>query len=47
MPLPPGLRAEVRRTTTLLAVVESQIAEVEAERDRIVAPGRLRGGAGR
>ena len=36
-PLPPGLRAEVRRTTTLLAVVESQIAEVEAERDRIVA----------
>ena len=36
-PLPPGLCAEVRRTTTLLAVVESQIAEVEAERDRIVA----------
>ena len=36
-PLPPNLRAEVRRTTTLLAVVESQIAEVEAERDRIVA----------
>ena len=36
-PLPPGLRAEVRRTTALLAVVEGQIAEVEAERDRIVA----------
>ena len=36
-PLPPGLRAEVRRTTALLAVVENQIAEVEAERDRIVA----------
>ena len=36
-PLPPGLCAEVRRTTTLLAVVEGQIAEVEAERDRIVA----------
>ena len=36
-PLPPGLCAEVRRTTTLLAVVESQIAEVKAERDRIVA----------
>ena len=36
-PLPPGLRAEVRRTAALLAVVESQIAEVEAERDRIVA----------
>ena len=36
-PLPPGLRAEVRRAATLLAVVEGQIAEVEAERDRIVA----------
>ena len=36
-PLPPGLRAEVRRTAALLAVVEGQIAEVEAERDRIVA----------
>ena len=36
-PLPPGLCAEVRRTAALLAVVESQIAEVEAERDRIVA----------
>ena len=36
-PLPPGLRAEVRRTGALLAVVEGQIAEVEAERDRIVA----------
>ena len=36
-PLPPGLRAEVRRTATLLAVVEGQVAEVEAERDRIVA----------
>ena len=36
-PLPPGLRAEVRRTATLLAVVAGQIAEVEAERDRIVA----------
>ena len=36
-PLPPGLRAEVRRTTALLEVVEGQIAEVEAERDRIVA----------
>ena len=36
-PLPPGLCAEVRRTTALLAVVEGQIAEVEAERDRIVA----------
>ena len=36
-PLPPGLRAEVRRTAALLAVVEDQIAEVEAERDRIVA----------
>ena len=36
-PLPPGLHAEVRRTTALLAVVEGQIAEVEAERDRIVA----------
>ena len=37
MPLPPGLSAEVRRTATLLAVVEGQIVEVEAERDRIVA----------
>ena len=36
-PLPPGLHTEVRRTTALLAVVEGQIAEVEAERDRIVA----------
>ena len=36
-PLPTGLRAEVRRTTALLAVVEGQIAEIEAERDRIVA----------
>ena len=36
-PLPPGLRAEVRRTAALLAMVEGQIAEVEAERDRIVA----------
>ena len=36
-PLPPGLRAEVRRTATLLAVVEDQIGEVESERDRIVA----------
>ena len=36
-PLPPGLRAEVRRTAALLAVVEGQIAEVEAERDCIVA----------
>ena len=36
-PLPPGLCAEVRRTTALLEVVEGQIAEVEAERDRIVA----------
>ena len=36
-PLPPGLRAEVQRTATLLAVVEGQIVEVEAERDRIVA----------
>ena len=35
--LPPGLRAEVRRTAALLAVVEGQVAEVEAERDRIVA----------
>ena len=43
-PLPPGLRAEVRRTTTLLEVVEDQIAEVEAERDRIVA--RAVSGAG-
>ena len=37
MPLPPGLCAEVRRTAALLEVVEGQIAEVEAERDRIVA----------
>ena len=36
-PLPPGLRAELRRTAALLAVVEGQVAEVEAERDRIVA----------
>ena len=35
-PLPPGLRAEVRCTAALLAVVEDQIGEVEAERDRIV-----------
>ena len=35
-PLPPGLRAEVRRTGALLEVVEGQIAEIEAERDRIV-----------
>ena len=35
--LPPGLRAEVRRMAALLAVVEGQVAEVEAERDRIVA----------
>ena len=44
-PLPPGLRAEVRRTTALLEVAEDQIAEVEAERDRIVA--RAVSGAGR
>ena len=36
-PLPPGLRAELRRTAALLAVVEGRVAEVEAERDRIVA----------
>ena len=36
-PLPPGLRVEVRRASALLAVVEGQITEVEAERDRIVA----------
>ena len=36
-PLPPGLRAEVRRAGALLDVVEGQIAEIEAERDRIVA----------
>ena len=36
-PLPPGLRAELRRTAALLAVVEGHVAEVEAERDRIVA----------
>ncbi len=36
-PLPPGLHAEVRRASALLAVVEDQITEVEAERDRIVA----------
>ena len=31
---PPGLRAEVRRTSMLLEVVERQLAEIE--RDRIV-----------
>ena len=36
-PLPPGLRAELRRSAALLAVVAGQVAEVEAERDRIVA----------
>ena len=35
--LPPGVRAEVRRTRAILAAVEAQIAEVEAERDRRVA----------
>ena len=39
-PLPPGVRAEVRRTHTLLGAVEAQIAEVERERDRIVARAR-------
>ena len=33
-PLPPLVHAEIRRARTLLAVVEGQIAEVEAERDR-------------
>ena len=35
--LPPGVRAEIRRTRAILAAVEAQIAEVEAERDRRVA----------
>ena len=39
-PLPPGIRAEVRRTHVLLGAVEAQIAEVERERDRIVARAR-------
>ncbi len=39
-PLPPGIRAEIRRTHALLGVVEAQIAEVEQERDRIVARAR-------
>ena len=34
-PLPPGTRAEVCRARALLEVVEEQIAEVEAERDRV------------
>ena len=41
-PLPPGVRAEVRRTRAILAAVEAQIAEVEAERDRRVAQARCR-----
>ena len=35
-PLPPRVHAEIRRAKALLAVVEGQIAEVEAERDRLV-----------
>ena len=35
-PLPPGVHAEIRRAARLLRLVEEQIAEVEAERDRIV-----------
>ena len=42
-PLPPGVRAEVRRAYALLGAVEAQIAEVERERDRIVA--RAKGGS--
>ena len=39
-PLPPGTRAEVRRAKALLEVVEGQIAEIEAERNRIVERAR-------
>ena len=50
-PLPPGVRAEILRAKALLEVVEGQIAEVEAERDRIVerarAGTRMQGGADR
>ena len=35
-PLPPRVHAEIRRAKALLAVVEGQVAEVEAERDRLV-----------
>ena len=50
-PLPPATRAEVRRAKALLEVVEGQIAEIEAERNRIVERARsgttVHGGAER
>ena len=39
-PLPPGVRADIRRAKVLLEVVEEQIAEIEVERDRIVERAR-------
>ena len=44
--LPSRARAEIRRARALLSVVEDQIAEVEAERDRLVEGDGARG-AGR
>ena len=38
--LPPGVRAEMRRTAELLAAVDGRIAEVEAERDHLVEGAR-------
>ena len=40
--LPPGVHGEICRATRLLELVEEQIAEVEAERDRIVERARDR-----
>ena len=41
-PLPPRVRAEIRRTKALLKVVEEQIVQVEAERDRTAEQGYFR-----
>ena len=45
-PLPPLVHAEIRRARALLAVVEGQIAEVEAERDRLAVQAGAGTGAG-
>ena len=45
-PLPPRVHAEIRRAKALLAVVEGQVAEVEAERDRLVERARAGCGSG-
>ena len=45
-PLPPRVHAEIRRAKALLAVVEGQVAEVEAERDRLVERAKAGCGSG-